>query len=99
MAGAKIIDTIHDEILVESRSETARSTALVVEHTMIEAGEFYLRSVPVKVDVIVSDTVFFDHLKTFKMLVLSDFYLSNIIGQIRREAPFYVARNFGHFLN
>jgi DNA polymerase I len=54
--GAKIIGTIHDEILVESRSETARSTALVVEHTMIEAGEFYLRSVRVKVDVTASDT-------------------------------------------
>lgn len=54
--GAKIIGTIHDEILVESRKETAGSTSLVVEHSMIEAGEFYLRSVPVKVDVTVSDT-------------------------------------------
>ena len=39
--GSKIIGTLHDKIIVETRSEIARSTALVVEHTMIEAGEFF----------------------------------------------------------
>jgi hypothetical protein len=40
---------------IENKNETAGSTALVIEHAIIEAGEFYLRSIPVKVGVIVSE--------------------------------------------
>jgi DNA polymerase I len=47
----KIIGTIHDEILVETPNKSVATVKIVVENSMIKAGEFYLRSVPVKVDV------------------------------------------------
>jgi len=54
--GAKIIGTIHDEILVETVNQAVDDVSKLVEHSMIEAGDFYLRSVPVKVDVKDGDT-------------------------------------------
>jgi len=53
---AKIIGTIHDEILVESPGDCVDKVKEVVENSMIEAGKFYLGSIPVKVDVTDSDT-------------------------------------------
>jgi len=53
---AKIIGTIHDEILVETPDECVAPVKEVVENSMIEAGKFYLESVPVKVDVSDSGT-------------------------------------------
>jgi len=53
---AKIIGTIHDEVLVETSHEIVETIKILVEQSMIEAGEFYLKSVPVKVDITDSDT-------------------------------------------
>jgi len=48
---SKIIGTIHDEILVETPGESTDDVKIVVEKAMIEAGECYLKSIPLKVDV------------------------------------------------
>ena len=53
---AKIIGVVHDEILVETSAGIVGEVKELIEKTMIEAGEFYLRSVPVKVDVTDADT-------------------------------------------
>jgi DNA polymerase I len=55
-SNAKIIGTIHDEILVETPVENVAMVKNIVEQSMIEAGDSYLGSVLVKVDVTDSDT-------------------------------------------
>ncbi|GMR19195.1 MAG: bifunctional 3'-5' exonuclease/DNA polymerase [Patescibacteria group bacterium] len=49
------IHTVHDEIVVEAREDHARETAKILEREMRRAGEEFLKTVPVKVDVVVSD--------------------------------------------
>ena len=51
---AHLVHTVHDEIVVEAKSEIADDTAKLVEEQMIKAGERLLKKVPVKVDVHVS---------------------------------------------
>jgi len=53
---AKIIGTIHDEILVETLDENVAMVKKIVEQSMIEAGKFYLGSILVKVDITDSNT-------------------------------------------
>jgi len=53
---SKIIGTIHDEILVETINESVDTVKEAVEQSMIEAGKFYLKSIPVKVEITDSDT-------------------------------------------
>jgi DNA polymerase I len=53
---AKIIGTIHDEILVKNSNENVEKIKSIVEHSMIKAGKCYLKSVPVEVDVSDSNT-------------------------------------------
>ena len=53
---AKIIGTIHDEILLEVVEPEAEAVKGKVERIMKEAGEHYLKSVPVEVDIAVCDT-------------------------------------------
>jgi DNA polymerase I len=48
---AKIIGTIHDEILVEACNKNVKTIKPIVEHSMTQAGQCYLKTVPVKVDV------------------------------------------------
>ena len=51
----KLIATIHDEIIVEAPEEQAIRVAELLKETMEQAGTFYLKSIPVVVDVGVHD--------------------------------------------
>jgi DNA polymerase-1 len=54
--GAKIIGTVHDEIILEVPERTAREAAVILKETMIEAGKAYLSKVPVEVEVTIGET-------------------------------------------
>jgi len=47
---AKIVNIIHDEIVVEVDEGEAAQVAQTVERTMCAAGEEYVQAVPVKVE-------------------------------------------------
>ncbi len=47
---AKIVNIIHDEIVVEVDADEAEAVAQTVERVMCAAGEEYLQTVPVKVE-------------------------------------------------
>jgi len=47
---AKIVNIIHDEVVVESDASEAETIAATVEKVMVAAGEEYLKTVPVKVE-------------------------------------------------
>lgn len=49
--GAKIIGTVHDEILLEVPEEKADEAGRILKNAMIEAGRTYLSKVPVEVEV------------------------------------------------
>ena len=53
--GAKIVNCIHDEVVVEVASEQAEDCAAIVEKEMVAAGQEFIRSIPVTVDVSISD--------------------------------------------
>jgi DNA polymerase-1 len=52
---ARIVNIIHDEIVVEVDAGEAEEIALKVEHAMCAAGQEYVRSVPVKVETEIAD--------------------------------------------
>lgn len=52
---AKLVNIIHDEVIVECDAEEADITAKALEKAMCDAGEEYVKKVPVKVDVQISD--------------------------------------------
>lgn len=52
---ARIVNIIHDEIVVETDADEAAEIAIRVERAMCDAGEEYLRTVPVKVETEISD--------------------------------------------
>lgn len=52
---AHIINTVHDEIMVECREDIAEEVAHIVEDSMVKAGEVLIKSIPVLVDVHVAD--------------------------------------------
>lgn len=52
---ARIVNIIHDEIVVEADAGEAEAIALKVEHAMCAAGEEYLKTVPVKVETEIAD--------------------------------------------
>ena len=52
---AKVVNIIHDEIVVESDAGEAQDIAEKVERMMCVAGEEYLKTVPVKVETEISD--------------------------------------------
>ncbi|MEP6920923.1 MAG: DNA polymerase [bacterium] len=54
-SSAKIVNIIHDEIVVEADADEAEETAQKVERAMVAAGEEYLRTVPVKVETEIAD--------------------------------------------
>jgi DNA polymerase-1 len=54
--GAKIIGTVHDEIILEVPDSLAGEAAMILKETMIEAGEVYLGKVQIEVEVTVADT-------------------------------------------
>ena len=52
---AKIVNIIHDEIVVEADGDEAEEVAAKVERVMCAAGEEYLKTVPVKVETEIAD--------------------------------------------
>jgi len=52
---AKVVNIIHDEIVVEADTDEAQSVAEKVERVMVSAGEEYLKTVPVKVETEIAD--------------------------------------------
>jgi DNA polymerase I-like protein with 3'-5' exonuclease and polymerase domains len=52
---AKVVNIIHDEIVVEADADQAQDVAETVERTMRLAGEEYLKTVPVKVETEIAD--------------------------------------------
>ncbi|MGH9871096.1 MAG: DNA polymerase [Pyrinomonadaceae bacterium] len=52
---AQIVNIIHDEIVVEADAGEAAEVALKVERAMVAAGEEYVKSVPVKVEIEIAD--------------------------------------------
>ncbi|MDQ6786434.1 MAG: DNA polymerase [Acidobacteriota bacterium] len=52
---ARLVNIVHDEIIVEANEAEAESTARKLEKAMCDAGEEYIKKVPVKVDVSISE--------------------------------------------
>jgi DNA polymerase I-like protein with 3'-5' exonuclease and polymerase domains len=52
---ARIVNIIHDEIVVEADAGEAQEIAAKVERTMCAAGQEYLKTVPVKVETEIAD--------------------------------------------
>ena len=52
---ARLVNIVHDEILVETDAAEAEETARKLENAMLSAGREFLKDVPVKVDLSVSD--------------------------------------------
>jgi DNA polymerase I-like protein with 3'-5' exonuclease and polymerase domains len=49
--GARLIGTVHDEILLEAPEATAEQAGRILQQVMEQAGQRYLRKVPVKAEV------------------------------------------------
>ncbi|HXG91146.1 MAG TPA: DNA polymerase [Blastocatellia bacterium] len=52
---AKIVNCVHDEIVVEAAESQAEACAAIVEHEMVAAAREFIRSVPVTVDTMIGD--------------------------------------------
>jgi DNA polymerase-1 len=52
---AKMINSVHDEIVVEVAEDDAAECAGIIEHEMIAAAREFIRSVPVLVDTTIAD--------------------------------------------
>jgi len=52
---ARLVNIVHDEIIVEADAAEAENTARKLEKAMCDAGEEYIKKVPVKVDVSIAD--------------------------------------------
>lgn len=52
---AKLVNIVHDEIIVETDASEAEETARKLEGSMLNAGREFLKDVPVKVDLSISD--------------------------------------------
>lgn len=52
---AKVVNIIHDEIVVEADADEAEGVAEKVERVMVAAGEEYLKTVPVKIETEIAD--------------------------------------------
>ena len=52
---ARVVNIIHDEIVVEADAHEAESVAEKVEKMMVAAGEEYVKTVPVKVEIEIAD--------------------------------------------
>jgi len=52
---AKVVNIIHDEIVVEADADETQDVAAKVERVMCAAGEEYLKTVPVKVEIEIAD--------------------------------------------
>lgn len=52
---ARVVNCVHDEIVVEVIEAQAEECARILEHEMVKAAREFIRSVPVTVDAIISD--------------------------------------------
>ena len=52
--GARLIGTVHDEILLEAPKDSAEQAAQMLQQVMEQAGQRYLRKVPVKAEVAIA---------------------------------------------
>ena len=52
---AKLVNIVHDEIIVECDANEAEQTAQILEKAMVSAGEEIVTKVPIKVDVKIAD--------------------------------------------
>ncbi len=52
---AKLVNIVHDEVIVECDAASANETAVILENSMRSAGEEYVSRVPVKVDVHIAE--------------------------------------------
>ena len=52
---AKLVNIVHDEIIVEVKEAEAETAAEKLEKAMIEAAKEHVKKVPIKVDVKISD--------------------------------------------
>lgn len=53
--GARMVNCIHDEIVVEVTEAEAQECASILEHEMVRAAREFIRSVPVTVDTAIGD--------------------------------------------
>ncbi|HEX8118015.1 MAG TPA: DNA polymerase, partial [Pyrinomonadaceae bacterium] len=53
--GARVVNVVHDEVVVECPEGEAEAFAKVVEEAMCDAGEEYVKAVPVKVESAVTE--------------------------------------------
>lgn len=53
--GARLVNCIHDELVVEAPEDAAEAVATVLHDTMCEAAQAFLRTTPVEVEVKVAD--------------------------------------------
>lgn len=51
----KLVNIVHDEVILECEASEAENAAKVLEKVMCDAGEEYVKKVPVKVDVHIAD--------------------------------------------
>jgi DNA polymerase I-like protein with 3'-5' exonuclease and polymerase domains len=54
--GAKIIGTVHDEIILEVPEDQAESIAEILKDVMIEGGSEFLKKIPIEVEVGIADS-------------------------------------------
>ena len=52
---AKLVNIVHDEIIVECAAAAAEKTSQSVESAMLRAGEEFVSKVPIRVDVHIAD--------------------------------------------
>lgn len=52
---ARVVNTVHDEIVVEAREDQAEVVCTIVEHEMVKAGEQTITLVPVVADAKIAD--------------------------------------------
>jgi DNA polymerase-1 len=52
---AKIINLVHDEIVVEVRKDQVEKVKGIIEKDMVQAGQDFIKSIPVEVDIIVDN--------------------------------------------
>ena len=48
---AAIVNLVHDEIVIEAREDHAEAIGVIVKRDMIQAGQDYIKAVPVEVDI------------------------------------------------
>jgi DNA polymerase-1 len=60
--GFKVVNLVHDELVIEAPEETAVQTAILLKKTMVSVGERFIKKVPVLVDVKIRDSWYHENL-------------------------------------